>query len=198
MNKLIVIQNTEHLTALMKAIVPRSFEKAFNGLTTVEIVAGVAYCTDGLTQTELNTGLAKMKQTGFCPDPAVFAKWCKGIDGFDNKDAIADSYIAKNGALSQIIKWLDDDRTPITEPMKQAYNETLHLWRSIHTASDKARAENAFKDVYEFIVNQLVEQRIACKMYIAPVALPTPSEQNHTPASKEFALSQLAKFKKAA
>lgn len=82
MSNLVKINNVEHLTAMIKAIVPRSFEKTFGGLSTNEVVAGFSFCVAGFSQTELNTGLAKITQMGYCPDPALFAKWCKGIDGF--------------------------------------------------------------------------------------------------------------------
>lgn len=184
---LIKIQNVEHLTAMIKAIVPRSFEKTFGGLTTTEIVAGFAFCTQGLSQTELNTGLAKITQMGYCPDPALFAKWCLGIDGFNNTDAIADSYIGKHGALNAIIQWQANPKTPISVAMKQAFDETYQLWQSIHSQSDNVRAELAFKDCYEHIVNQLIAERIPCKPYTPPVALSVPKEPKHTPADKETA-----------
>lgn len=195
------INSVEHLTALVKSIVPRSFEKTFGGLSTSEVVAGFAFCTMGLTQTELHTGLLKIKETGYCPDPAVFAKWCKGLDGFDTTDYIADSYIGKSGALANIKRWLGDSTTPITVAQKQAYDEVYHMFNEVKYSGNasyaQTQAESAFKDAYEFIVNQLVKERVSCQMYVAPVAIDvqdSAQEQDHQPASKEFAQSVLDKL----
>lgn len=200
MSNLIQIQNTEHLTALVKSIVPRSFEKTFGGLSTGEVVAGFAFCTMGLTQTELNTGLMKIKEMGFCPDPAVFAKWCKGLDGFDNTNAIADTYIGKAGALASIKRWLDDKTAPITVAQKQAYDATYHMFEAVKHAKNadyaQTTADSAFKDSYEHIVNQLVKGRMPCQAYVAPVVITQQQDkpQDHIPASREFASSILARL----
>lgn len=193
MSNIVKIQNVEHLTAMIKAIVPRSFEKTFSGLSTNEVVAGFAFCATGLSQTELNTGLAKIQEMGFCPDPAMFAKWCKGLDGFNNTDTIADSYIGKSGALANILRWLVDDSTPITIAQKQAYDATYHMFSEIEYANSgdfaKTQAYSAFKDTYEHIVRELIANRQACQPYVPPVALEQAMQSvqpKTTPASTEF------------
>lgn len=197
MNNLIKINNVEHLTAMVKAIVPRSFEKTFGGLSTDEVVAGFTFCVAGLSQTELNAGLNKIREMGFCPDPAMFAKWCKGIDGFDNTDAIADSYIGKHGALAQIIKWQQDPKTPITVAQKEAYDDTYHLWTSINSSSDALRAELAYKDVYEQIVAAAIANKIECQTYVPQAALQAPSDTTNQTmiADSDFVKQNLAKLK---
>lgn len=188
MNNLTPISNAEHLTALVKAIVPRSFEKTFGGLATAEVVAGFRFCTQGLNQAELNIGLDKVRQMGYCPDPALFAKWCKGIDGFDNTDVIADSYIAKNGALSNILAWRDDSTQPISVAEKQAYDKTIHLFsQADYNGNMTITAHSAFKDRYEMIVRELVANKVKCERYIAPIAIThAPSEPSKQLASDEF------------
>lgn len=196
MSNLVKINNVEHLTAMIKAIVPRSFEKTFGGLSTNEIVAGFTFCVAGFSQSELNTGLAKIKQMGYCPDPALFAKWCKGIDGFDNSDAVADSYSDKHHALSQIIKWQGNPSEPITMAMKQAYDDTYHLWQSVHSSSDMTRAELAFKGAYEHMVKELVKQRVKCQAYVPPVVIAHKRpKQAHTPANPSTVQTILAQLK---
>lgn len=185
MNNLITINNAEHLTAMIKSIVPRSFEKTFGGLTTDEIVAGFAFCTQGFNQSQLNLGLYKITQMGYCPDPAMFAKWCNGIDGFDTADIIADSYIGKHAALANIIKWQQNSqKTQISTAEKQAYDSTYHLWNDITTTSDKIRAENAFRDFYEQIVAERVKDKIPCEPYKPKNAIEQ-SEIKHTQADIE-------------
>lgn len=200
MSNLMIIHNAEHLTALVKSIVPRSFEKTFGGLSTAEAVAGFAFCTAGLTQSELNTGLMKIKEMGFCPDPAMFAKWCKGIDGFDNQDHIANSYIGKAGALANITKWLANPATKITVAQKQAYDETFHMFDQISYTGNATQAtyeaHSAYKDAYEHIVNKLVKERVPCQDYIAPVAITIKSQEpiKQAPASDEFVNNLMAKY----
>lgn len=188
MNNLTPISNAEHLTALVKAIVPRSFEKTFGGLATAEVVAGFRFCTQGLNQAELNIGLDKVRQMGFCPDPAMFAKWCKGLDGFDNADHIADSYVGKNGALSNILAWRDDSTQPISVAEKQAYDKTMHLFsQADYNGNMTITAYSAFKDRYEMIVREMVANKVKCERYIAPIAIThAPSEPSKQLASDEF------------
>ena len=193
MSNIVKIQNVEHLTAMIKAIVPRSFEKTFSGLSTGEVVVGFAFCATGLSQTELNTGLAKIQEMGFCPDPAMFAKWCKGIDGFDNKDYIADSYIDKSGALANITAWIDNPTLPISQAEKQAYDKTYHMFRGINSDFDKNQAYSAFKAHYEHTVNALIEQKQVSQPYVPPTALQAPQDvpQAQSSVSKERAQEHL-------
>lgn len=194
MNNLTPISNAEHLTAMIKAIVPRSFEKTFGGLTTTEVVAGFRFCTQGLNQVELNIGLAKIQEMGYCPDPAMFAKWCNGIDGFDSKDYIADSYINKSGALANIIAWIDNPKSPISQAEKQAYDKTYHMFRDINSDFDKNQAYSAFKAHYEHAVNALIEQKQVSQPYVPPTALQAPQDapQAQSSVSKERAQEHLA------
>ena len=194
MSNIVKIQNVEHLTAMIKAMVPRSFEKTFGGLSTNEVVAGFAFCATGLSQTELNTGLAKIQEMGYCPDPAMFAKWCKGIDGFDNKDYIADSYINKSGALANIIAWIDNPKSPISRAEKQAYDKTYHMFRDINSDFDKNQAYSAFKAHYEHAVNALIEQKQVSQPYVPQTALQAPQNapQAQSSVSKERAQEHLA------
>ncbi|WP_323842535.1 MULTISPECIES: hypothetical protein [unclassified Moraxella] len=194
MSNIVKIQNVEHLTAMINAMVPRSFEKTFRGLSTNEAVAGFSLCVAGFSQTELNTGLEKIKEMGYCPDPAMFAKWCKGIDGFDNKDYIADSYIDKSGALANIIAWIDNPKSPISQAEKQAYDKTYHMFRDINSDFDKNQAYSAFKAHYEHTVNALIEQKQASQPYVPPTALQAPQDapQAHLAVSNEQAKEFLA------
>lgn len=193
MSDLVQVQNAEHLTAMIKAIVPRSFVKTFDGLSTDEVVAGFRFCTKGLTQAELNTGLNKITEMGYCPDPAMFAKWCKGIDGFDSSNAIADSYIGKNGALSKLRAWLNNPKAPITTAIKMAYDETYLEWRSDNTT----RAERAFLDTYDFIVKDFVAKGVYCENYVPPIAIEyKETAQEHKPLSKGLSLQILSQIAK--
>lgn len=181
---------------MIKSIVPRSFEKTFDGLAMPEIVAGYRFCVQGLTQAQLNVGLDKIKQVGYCPDPAMFAKWCRGLDGFDNANAIADGYVDKHAALHRLEKWLADPSQPITVAIKQAYDATYQAWRDIHTASDRTKAELAFKGEYQAIISQLVRDGITCQEYQALNAITAQASQKpHIPASDEFVNEIFAKLK---
>lgn len=181
---------------MIKSIVPRSFEKTFDGLAMSEIVAGFRFCVQGLTQAQLNVGLDKIKQMGYCPDPAMFAKWCKGLDGFDNAHAISDGYVDKHAALHRLEKWLADPSQPITVAIKQAYDATYQAWRDIHSANDRTKAELAFKGEYQAIVSQLVRDGVQCQEYQSPIAIAVQaSQQPHIAASDEFVEGVFAKLR---
>ena len=178
----------------VKAIVPRSFEKTFANTADTAIVAGMQICISDLNHEQINVGLMTVVNKGFCPDPALFRRWCLGQDGFDNADYIADSYIGKSGALANIKRWLSDSTAPISQAEKQAYDQVYELFEQVEYASNaeyaKAEAERAFKDHYQHIVNQLVAQRQPCQPYIAPIAIShheqATTKQTHQVASKDF------------
>lgn len=184
---LITINNPAHLTAMIKSLTSGSFERKYHDLTSDQITAGYAFATQGLSQEQLNTGLQTIVEMGFCPDAALFRRWCLGQKSFDNTDAIADSYIGKHAALHRLEKWLANKNEPITEAIKQAYDATYQAWREIHSSSDRVKAELAFKDEYQAIVNQLVRDGVHCQSYQPPIAIAAQaSQQPHIPASDDF------------
>lgn len=184
---LITVNNPAHLTAMIKSLASGSFERKYHDLTSDQIVAGYAFATQGLSQEQLNTGLQTILEMGFCPDAALFRRWCLGQKSFENTDAIADSYIGKHAALHRLEKWLANKNEPISVAIKMAYDATYQAWRDIHSTSDRTKAELAFKDEYQAIVNQFVRDGIACQEYQAPIAIESQaSQQTHTRASDEF------------
>ncbi|UNU74135.1 hypothetical protein LU293_04355 [Moraxella nasovis] len=181
----------------IKSIVPKNFAKTFDGLTMEQIAVGMNICIFDLSQEQIEQGLIAVRKNGFCPDPALFRRWCLGLKDFDNTDVIADSYINKHGALSQIIKWQNDPKTPITVAMKQAYDETYHLWISIQSSSDTTKAELAFKDCYQMIVREFVKNKKLCEPYVMPTAISQSSnEQKHTPVDGKEAQMNIDKIKR--
>lgn len=176
----------------IKAIVPRSFEKTFASVSDSGVIAGMQICISDLSQEQINQGLMTVVNKGFCPDPALFRRWCLGQDGFDNADYIADSYIGNSGALANIKRWLSDNTAAISVAEKQAYDDTCHMFNKVEYASNaefaQAEADRAFKDHYQHIVRELVANRQVCQRYTPPVALPQskPQETKCEPASKEF------------
>lgn len=184
---LVAINNPSQLTAMIKSLASGSFERKYHDLTSDQITAGYAYATYGLDQAQLNTGLQTIVEMGFCPDAALFRRWCLGQKSFENTDAIADSYIGKHAALHRLEKWLANKNEPITEAIKQAYDATYQAWREIHSSSDRVKAELAFKDEYQAIVNQLVRDGVHCQSYQPPIAIAAQaSQQPHIPASDDF------------
>lgn len=193
--ELITISSPTQLTDVIQSLVTGSFEKKFGGMKTDDVVSGFAFATVGLSQEQLQTGLMSVLDNGYCPDPALFRRWCLGLKGFDNSNAIADSYIGKHGALANIIKWIESDgKTSITNAQKQAYDETYHLWQGVDTKTDQNKAEMAFKDVYEHIVNKLVADKKPCEIYQAPLAINQAPKQDvkHDALDNERAKQALA------
>lgn len=190
----IQIQNPAHLVQIIQNLTMGSFAKKYGSQDPNHVITAFGFVTQDLTQDQLNAGLGKMTQMGFCPDAALFRCWCLGIDGFDNSDAIADSYIGKNAALANILAWLDDPKTRITLAQKEAYDAVYHMFRDIHSDYDKNHAYSAFKDHYEFIVRALVSDRKPCEYYEPPVTLQAPQNapQAHVAVSNERAKEFIA------
>ena len=64
------------LVGIFKAIAPRSFEKTFDGIPVEQVNQAMKICIDGLSKDQINIGLSMVRDNGFCPDPAMFRKWC--------------------------------------------------------------------------------------------------------------------------
>lgn len=193
------IKSPAQLTDIIQSLVTGSFEKKFKNTKSDDVITAFAFCTQGLSQDQLQTGIGILIEKAYCPDPALFRKWCLGQKDFTFDDEIADSYTNKHHALSQITKWQGNPSEPITMAMKQAYDDTYHLWQDIVSEADKTRAELAFKGAYEHIVKGLVKERIKCQAYVQPIMLT--DEKPITPkkpiADKETAMAFLAKLKPA-
>lgn len=188
------IQNPAHLVQIIQNLAMGSFAKKYGSQDPNHVITAFGFVTSDLNQDQLNAGLAKMTQMGFCPDAALFRRWCLGLNGFDNSDAIASSYIGKNAALANILAWLDNPKTKITLAQKQAYDAVYHMFRDIHSDYDKNHAYAAFKDHYEFIVQALVSDRKPCQYYEPPVTLQAPQDapQAHIAVSNEQAKEFIA------
>lgn len=202
MTQLIQIQNPAQLVDIIQNLTTGSFERKFADVPTFDVVTAFAFATKGLNHDQLLVGLDKVLEMGYCPDPALFRRWCLGYTTFDNTDAVADSYIGKNGALANILLWLADKSTPISVAEKQAYDKTCHMFNEIEYASNadfaRTQAYSSFKDAYEFIVRELIADRQMCQMYTPPVALEQPKQAvapKPTPADTEFVNGLLAKLK---
>ncbi|AOA58193.1 hypothetical protein [Acinetobacter larvae] len=162
---------------IVKAITPRSFEKTFEGMKEVHIATAFKVCIDGLSYEQIQAGIAVVRDNGFCPDPAMFRKWCLGITGFGSEQQRAvDSFKGKRGALANILNWLSSKgRTEITNAEKQAYDRCYNMFADIQWAKDVNRAQyyayEAFKDNYVDVVRELVEQGIAQDVWAKPKAV---------------------------
>ncbi len=179
----------------IQMLVPSSFNKKFGATSADNLVLAMSLCLDGLTDEQISLGIHTVRDKGFCPDPALFRRFCLGQGDFNHTDVVATSYIGKHGALNAIIKWQDNPKTPITVAMKQAYDETYELWQSIHSQNDNVKAELAFKDCYDKIVSELVANRVMCEIYQPPVALAKPKAPVHVPADGDTAMSYLKQIK---
>lgn len=204
MTQLIQIQNPAQLVDIIQNLTTGSFERKFADVPTFDVVTAFAFATKGLNHDQLLVGLDKVLEMGYCPDPALFRRWCLGHTTFDNTDAVADSYIGKNGALASVLRWRIDDSTPITVAQKQAYDATRHMFDEIEYADGdnfvRVQAYSSFKDAYEHIVRELVANRQVCQVYTLPVALEQPKQTiapKHTPADTEFVNDLFARLKAA-
>ncbi len=152
-----------NLVGILKAIVPRSFEKTFDGIPLEAINQAIKICIRDLTREQILTGLNTVRDSGFCPDPAMFRKWCLGITGFHTEQQrAADSFKRQHAALSNVIKWFNNKNHPITNAEKEAYDRCSEMFCAIQSSKDVERACNlayqAFKDNYIDVVKEYVEK----------------------------------------
>lgn len=151
------------LVGLIKAITPRSFEKTFEGMETKHIVSAVKICVDGLSREQVTQGLNQLRDNGFCPDPAMFRKWCLGITGFGSEQQrVRDTFKGKHAALANIIRWKNSPNTVITNAEKEAYDRCYEMFNQITHSNNAERASylayEAFKDNYGAVVAELSEK----------------------------------------
>ncbi len=168
--------NSAQLVGVFKAIAPRSFEKTFDGVATAQINTAMKICIDGLTHDQVNFGLSQVRDNGFCPDPAMFRKWCLGITGFGTEQQrLQDSFKGKHAALANIIKWAGDNNHAITNAEKESYDRCYEMFTAIDWAKNVDRASylayEAFKDNYTDVVKEYAEQGQQQAVWIKPKAI---------------------------
>ena len=157
----------------LKGISPRSFEKTFSGLDTKQVAYAFELCLDSLTRDQIKLGMTKARDSGYCPDPSMFRKWCLGITGFaDNVDPIHASYRKKSAALANIEAWLIDNTTKITNAEQEAYNRCYSMFNNLkfnYSDKQKFHTYEAFKDFYEDVVRELVSNGEAQSIWVQPL-----------------------------
>lgn len=180
--------NTAKLVGIIQTMVIGSFAKKYGNINIADVVSVFGVLTSKLTNQQINQGLNTVLEMGYCPDAALFRRWCLGLKDFDSADYIADSYIGKTGALSNVLAWLDDDTRSITVAEKTAYDKCYHVFEQAHRLpSLMITAHVAFMDNYDMVVRAMVANRQPCRVWQAPVAIehheqrPEPSKQRATP-----------------
>lgn len=177
------------LVAVFKSIVPRSFEKTFDGMPTEAINTAMKICIDGLTRDQINLGLAQVRDNGFCPDLAMFRKWCLGVVGFGTEQQRAmDSFKGRNAALANIVKWRGDESTQVTNAEREAYLRSISMFQVLDTANNYERsayyAYEAFKENYMDVVKEFVEQGLTQEIWKQPDEIEAPVTLSDKPQSK--------------
>jgi hypothetical protein len=167
---------TGQLVGIFKAIAPRSFEKTFEGMPIEAIGQAMKICIEGLSREQIDLGLRMVRDNGFCPDPAMFRKWCLGITGFGTEQQrFVDSFKGKHAALGNIVKWLGDNNHAITNAEKEAYDRCYEMFADIQWAKNVDRASylayEAFKDNYVDVVKEYAENGLNQAIWIKPKAI---------------------------
>lgn len=171
--------NVPRFLQTMKALGPRSYEKAFGGMEDEVVVFAMTKAIDGLTRQQLQAGLDQMFEQGYCPDPIMFRKWCLGIKGFESSvDSIKGSYKGKFAAIANIEAWLSDSTTKITNAEREAYNRVYGMFNQLQWANNYEKAKyyayEAFKDAYVEVVKELVAKGESQSIWIEPPKLDRP------------------------
>lgn len=168
--------NSAKVVEVFKAIAPRSFEKTFEGIATKQIIHAMKICLDGLTHEQVYKGLSMVRDNGYCPDPAMFRKWCLGIEGFGSEQQRAiDSYKGKNAALANILRWRADQSAPITNAEKESYDRCYEMFTNIKWAKNTDRAMylayEAFKDNYADVIQEFSVTGVNQAIWVKPEAI---------------------------
>ncbi|MDU4032423.1 hypothetical protein [Acinetobacter sp.] len=169
------------IVGVVKAIVPRSFEKAFEGMEAKHIANAFKVCVEGLSREQINNGMSMVREQGFCPDPAVFRKWCLGIQGFGTEqERVRETFKGKHAALATIIRWREDRQVKITNAEKEAYDRCYSMFLDLDYAKNYERssyyAYEAFKDNYADVIREFSEQGIRQALWIKPVEIAKKTE----------------------
>lgn len=195
--------NVPRLLQTIKAIAPRSYEKAFSGMDEQVVIFAMGKAVNGLTKAQIEIGLNSMFEQGYCPDPVMFRKWCLGITGFtESVDPVKDSYKGKYAAIANIEAWLSDPSTSITNAERGAYNRVYGMFNQLKYANNyekqKFYAYEAFKDAYVDVVKELIEQGVKQERWVDLVALNKPKKKKEpelTPEQKEENLRIAIEFR---
>lgn len=184
--------NVPRLLQTIKAIAPRSYEKAFHGMDDQVVIFAMSKAVNGLTKAQIDIGLNTMFEQGFCPDPIMFRKWCLGVKGFSSDvDPIFASYRKKSAALANLEAWLCDDTTHITNAEREAYNRCYSMFNDLkwnYTNNQKFHTYEAFKDFYDEVVKEFVEKGVYQCIWEKPIELE--SKVKFKPKPKDY-LSEL-------
>ena len=152
------------------------------------VIFAMSKAIEGLSKQQLQIGLDAMFEQGYCPDPIMFRKWCLGIKGIgEGVNPIHASYRARNAALANIEAWLSDDTTKITNAEKEAYNRCYGMFNDLKwNYSDKQKFHTyaAFKDFYDEVVKEFVEQGISQSIWVEPIKIET--QQKYKAAPKDY------------
>lgn len=185
------------LIGIFKAIAPRSFEKTFEGMPTDAINHAMKICVDGLTRDQVNFGLNQVRDNGFCPDLAMFRKWCLGIVGFGTEQQrLQDTFKGKHAALANIIKWLGDNNHKITNAEKESYDRCYEMFQAISWATNVDRANylayEAFKDNYVDVIQEFAQLGVTQQIWESDLCLEEGVGKSdlYKPMPKSYGLKQ--------
>lgn len=177
--------NVPRFLQTMKAIAPRSYEKAFHGMDEQVVIFAMSRAIQGLTRQQLDAGLNAMFDQGYCPDPVMFRKWCLGIKGFDaNVDPIHATYRNKSAALANIEAWLSDSTTKITNAEREAYNRCYTMFGNLqfnYSDKQKFHTYEAFRGFYDEVVKEFVQQGVEQSIWEESLAIENKVDDKYKP-----------------
>lgn len=188
-NQVLTVQAVTRICLNLKAIAPRSYEKAFKGMEVKDVVSGLMICLSDLTEDQIMIGLNHVRDMGWIPDPAMLRRWCLGQFDFsaENNNKFKDSYHGPNAALVNVMGWLESNDLQITNAEREAYNRCYRAFN--HLAYDGSKsatytAHQAFKENYVEVVKELADKEIFQCVWERPIVIKAP-EKNYNPVEYE-------------
>lgn len=196
-NQVLTVPAVTRICLNLKAIAPRSYEKAFKGMEVKDVVSGLMICISDLTEDQIMIGLNHVRDMGWVPDPAMLRRWCLGQFDFsaENTNKFKDSYHGPNAALVNVMGWLEaKGKGDITNAEKEAYNRCYRAFN--HLAYDGSKnatytAHQAFKENYVEVVKELADKEIFQCVWEPPKALDKPDEPIRFKAVRKDYLSNM-------
>lgn len=141
-----------------------------------EFLNTVNFMISDLTEEQLQAGVLKLRDSGFCPDLNLFRRWCLGLDGFDTiEDKIRKTYLGSDSALAHIINFNRKQSDFMTNAMELAYQDTYLMFLDMETSEKPEylllQVHRSFKQCYEDHVNKLVQAGIEQIIYEPKTAI---------------------------
>lgn len=119
-----------------------------------DLISTCCEVLDGITADQIKFGMEMAKRSKFCPVFPELREWCE--------EYVRSSYKPKLAALTNVLSWIGDSSTLITNAEREAYNRVYDAFNHMNWASNHEKAKyhayESFKEVYSEVVKELINR----------------------------------------